>query len=41
MKLNLSFKEFKNNHLKKNIKFYLEKDNCKNYYKVENLFRFL
>ena len=26
MKINLSFKEFKNNHSKKNIKFYLDQD---------------
>ena len=30
MKLNLSFKEFKNNHSKKNTKFYLEKDHVIN-----------
>ena len=41
MKLNLSLKEFKNNHSKKNIKFYLEQRSLNQYYKVENLFRFL
>ena len=30
MKINISFKEFKKNHSKKNIKFYLERDHVKN-----------
>ena len=40
MKINLSFKEFKNNHSKKNQILFRSRT-CKQYYKVENLFRFL
>jgi anthranilate synthase component 1 len=41
MKLNLSFKEFKKNHSKKNHQILFRVKSCKQYYKVENLFRFL
>ena len=41
MKLNLSFKEFKSNHYKKKHQILFRARSCNQYYKVENLFRFL
>jgi anthranilate synthase component 1 len=41
MKINLSFKEFKNNHSKKKHQILFRSRSCDKYYKVENLFRFL
>ena len=41
MKLNISFKEFKKNHSKKKHQILFRSRFCKEYYKVENLFRFL
>ena len=41
MKINLSFKEFKNNHSKKKHQILFRSRPCNQYYKVENLFRFL
>jgi anthranilate synthase component 1 len=41
MKINISFKEFKNNHSKKKHQILFRSRPCKNYYKVENLFKFL
>jgi anthranilate synthase component 1 len=41
MKINLSFKEFKNNHFKKKHQILFRSRSCKKYYKVENLFKFL
>ena len=41
MKLNISFKDFKKNHLNKKHQVLFKSRNCKNYYNVENLFRFL
>ena len=41
MKINISFKEFKNNHFKKKHQILFRSRDCKNYYKVENLFKFL
>ena len=41
MKINISFKEFKNNHFKKKHQILFRSRPCKNYYKVENLFKFL
>jgi len=41
MKINLSFKEFKNNHSKKKHQILFRSRFCNQYYKVENLFRFL
>jgi len=41
MKINISFKEFKNNHYKKKHQILFRSRSCKNYYKVENLFKFL
>ena len=41
MKINISFKKFKNNHFKKKHQILFISKTCKNYYKVENLFRFL
>ena len=41
MKLNLSLKEFKKNHSKKNHQIVFRTRSCDQYYKVENLFRFL
>jgi len=41
MKINLSFKEFKNNHSKKKNQILFRSRSCDQYYKVENLFRFL
>ena len=41
MKINISFKEFKKNHFKKKDQILFKSKNCKEYYKVENLFKFL
>ena len=41
MKLNLSLQEFKKNHSKKNHQILFRTKACNQYYKVENLFRFL
>ena len=41
MKLNLSLKEFKKNHSKKKDQILFRIKSCSQYYKVENLFRFL
>ena len=41
MKINISFKEFKNNHSKKKYQILFRSRTCKHYHKVENLFKFL
>ena len=41
MKINLNFKEFKKNHSKKKNQILFRARSCNQYYKVENLFRFL
>ena len=41
MKLNISFKDFKKNHLKGKHQVLFRSTSCKTYYYVENLFRFL
>jgi anthranilate synthase component 1 len=41
MRLNISFKDFKKNHISKKHQIIFVKRNCDNYRKVENLFRFL
>ena len=41
MRLNLNFKDFKKNHLKKKNQILFLTLNCKNYYKIENLYKFL
>ena len=41
MKINISFKEFKKNHSKKKHQILFRTRTCKEYYKVENLFKFL
>ncbi len=41
MKLNIKFKKFKENHLKKKDQILFYSKNCKDYKKIENLFRFL
>jgi anthranilate synthase component 1 len=41
MKINLSFKKFKNNHSKKKHQILFRTRFCNKYYKIENLFRFL
>ena len=41
MPLNISFKDFKKNHLKKKDQVLFKSLNCKDYYKVENLYKFL
>ena len=41
MKINISFKKFKRFHSKKKHQVLFKSRNCKEYYKVENLFRFL
>ena len=41
MKINLSFKKFKNNHSKKKHQILFRTKSFNQYYKVENLFRFL
>tara|TARA_B100001559_G_scaffold291335_1_gene271041 strand:+ start:2533 stop:3990 length:1458 start_codon:yes stop_codon:yes gene_type:complete len=41
MKINISFKVFKKNHLKKKHQVLFKSRICKEYYRVENLFKFL
>ena len=41
MKINISFKDFKKNHTKKKHQVLFRSRTCKNYNKVENLFKFL
>ena len=41
MKINISFKEFKKNHSKKKHQVLFRARSCNQYYKVENLFKFL
>jgi anthranilate synthase component I len=41
MKINTSFNEFKKNHLKKKHQVLYKSRSCKDYYKVENLFKFI
>ncbi len=41
MKLNISFKDFKKNHINKKHQILFRSLNCKNYFKVENLYKFL
>ena len=41
MKINISFKEFKKNHFRKKNQILFKSRQCKEYYKVENLFKFL
>jgi len=41
MKINTSFNEFKRNHIKKKHQVLFKSRKCKDYYKVENLFKFL
>ena len=41
MKINLGFKKFKRNHSKKKHQILFRSRSCNQYYKVENLFRFL
>ena len=41
MKLNTSFKDFKNIHSKKKHQILFRSRNCKNYHNVENLFKFI
>lgn len=41
MKINISFNKFKKNHSKKKHQLLFKSRNCKEYYKVENLFKFL
>ena len=41
MRINTSFQEFKKNHLKKKHQILFKSFSCKNYYRVENLYKFL
>ncbi len=41
MKININFNEFKKNHSKGKHQILFKSKSCKNYWKVENLFRFL
>ena len=41
MKINISFKEFKKQHSKKKHQILFRTRTCKNYFKIENLFKFL
>ena len=41
MKINISFRDFKKNHTKKKHQVLFRSRTCKEYYKVENLFKFL
>ncbi|MEC7150751.1 MAG: anthranilate synthase component I [Pseudomonadota bacterium] len=41
MRINIRFKDFQKRHLKKTHQILFKSFNCKDYYKVENLFKFL
>ena len=41
MRINISFKDFKKNHFRKKHQVLFRSLSCKNYYKVENLYKFL
>ena len=41
MKINLSFSEFKKKHSKKEHQIIFGSKNCKNYNKIENLYKFI
>ena len=41
MRINKSFNDFKKNHLKKKHQILFKSLNCKDYYKIENLYKFL
>ena len=41
MRLNISLREFKENHYKKQNQILFRSLSCKKYYKVENLYKFL
>ena len=41
MRINISFKDFKKSHSKKKHQILFRSSECKNYYRVENLFKFL
>ena len=41
MKISTSFTKFKKNHSKKKHQILFRSQNCKNYYKIENLYKFL
>ncbi len=41
MQINLSFSDFKKNHLRKKNQILFKSLNCKNYFKIENLYKFL
>ena len=41
MKLNIGFQDFKKNHLKKKHQILFTKKKCKDYKKIENLFKLL
>ena len=41
MRINISLKDFKKNHLKKKHQILFKSSKCKNYNKVENLYKFL
>ena len=41
MRINTSFKDFRKRHLKKTHQILFKSFNCKDYYKVENLYKFL
>ncbi len=41
MRINTSFKEFRKRHLKKNHQILFKSFKCKDYYRVENLYKFL
>ena len=41
MQINTSFKDFQKRHVKKLHQILFKSFNCKDYYKVENLFKFL
>ena len=41
MQLNISFNDFRKNHLRKKNQILFRSLNCKNYYKIENLYKFI
>ena len=41
MRINISFKDFKKSHSKKKHQILFRSFSCKNYYRVENLYKFI
>ena len=41
MKLNISFTEFKKNHFRKKNQILYKTQSCKDYFRIENLYKFI